>query len=909
MSQYQVGGSLRHNDPTYVVRQADAQLYQALNAGEFCYVLNSRQMGKSSLLVRTKHRLEAEGFRCGVLDMTSIGGENTTPVQWYKGVMTQLWLAFKLRGKFNLKAWWQETEDISLAQRLSRFIAEGLLENLPTDRLVIFIDEIDKILSLDFPIDDFFALIRYCYNQRATNGDYDRITVALFGVATPSDLVRDKIRTPFNIGKAIQLQGFREEEALPLLNGLAGKAARSEVLLQEILGWTSGQPFLTQKLCDLAWQMTQETEEGEWAIPAGQESVWVEQLVRSRIISRWESQDEPEHLRTIRNRLECNPQRTSRILGLYQQILQGAEIEADEAPEKTELVLSGLIVRQQGVLKVKNRIYEAVFDAAWVTRQLASLRPYANAFAAWLASRQQDESQLLRGSELRDALIWSQGKSLSDLDYQFLAASQELSRRQTQNALDALEQANHLLLSARRRARKESLRHRIWRGWIAIAAACVVCPILLLRLTGLLQSAEWDTLDWFFRLRPLGPPDSRIVIVTIDETDISQIGQWPLPDAVLTEAIDNLKAHKPQAIGIDLYRDLPVEPGYQALVEAFKSTPNLIGIEKVAGSRVAPPLVLDQLGQVGFADVVLDADGKIRRGLLSVELDGQLHLSFAVKLALIYLESVGITPEQLDEGRLRLGQVIFTPFDANDGGYVRASAGGYQILLNFRGTLECFPTISLSDVLANRIPAELLNNSSNGTSPKPVVMIGGIAESLNDLFHTPYSSSLFRSPQRMAGVVVHANIASQILSAALDGRPPIRVWSNPQEGLWILVWAVIGAVLSWRLKFPSRIAIGIVLTGLGLSAGTYLAFVRGWWLPLVPSLLGLVGAAIVLPMMTNKQLERLQLRRTLELLRQNCATAPAVGRIAIEYLKKSENQGNQSLIGRWLAEDLRIPPH
>jgi CHASE2 domain-containing sensor protein len=188
-------------------------------------------------------------------------------------------------------------------------------------------------------------------------------------------------------------------------------------------------------------------------------------------------------------------------------------------------------------------------------------------------------------------------------------------------------------------------------------------------------------------------------------------------------------------------------------------------------------------------------------------------------------------------------------------------------------------------------------------------MIGGIAESLNDLFHTPYSSSLFRSPQRMAGVVVHANIASQILSAALDGRPLIRVWSTPQEWLWILAWAVIGAVLSWRLKFPSRIAIGIVLTGLGLSAGTYLAFVRGWWLPLVPSLLGLVGAAIALPLMTNKQLERLQLRHTLELLRQNCATAPTVGRIAIEYLKKSENQGNRAAIERWLAEDLRIPPH
>lgn len=152
---YQIGGSLSSNAPSYVERQADVELYSALKQGEFCYVLSSRQMGKSSLLVRTRHRLQLEGFKCSSVDMTNIGSENTTPSQWYKGIVGELWSGFKLLGKINLKTWWQEQEDISVLQRLSRFIAEVLLVQFPTERLLIFIDEIDSILSLDFPVDDF----------------------------------------------------------------------------------------------------------------------------------------------------------------------------------------------------------------------------------------------------------------------------------------------------------------------------------------------------------------------------------------------------------------------------------------------------------------------------------------------------------------------------------------------------------------------------------------------------------------------------------------------------------------------------------------------------------------------------------------------------------------------------------
>ncbi|VXD13179.1 WD40 domain-containing protein [Planktothrix paucivesiculata] len=436
-SSYQVGGSLDQDNPTYVHRRADEQLYTALKAGDFCYVFNARQMGKSSLMVRAKSRLESDGYGCTIVDMTRIGSQQITPLQWYKGIVGDLWRGFNCLGKINLKTWWKEREDVSLLQKLSDFIQELLFEQFPEQHLCIFIDEIDSILDLDFPIDDFFALIRYCYNQRAINPEYKRITFALFGVATPSDLILDKTRTPFNIGQGIDLCGFTVEEALPLAKELQGRITQAQLILKEIIAWTGGQPFLTQKLCQLVDFTLQNAISQDLIPPLGSEAFWIESLVRSHIIEHWETQDEPEHLKTIRDRLFRNEQRAGRLLGIYQQILQNIPVITNDSPEQTELLLSGLLIKKQGYLQIKNRIYQEVFNQSWVEKQLEELRPYSQVLEAWISTGKADESRLLRGQALKDAQTWAMGKSLSDLDYQFLASSVEADRREVQLILEA----------------------------------------------------------------------------------------------------------------------------------------------------------------------------------------------------------------------------------------------------------------------------------------------------------------------------------------------------------------------------------------------------------------------------------------------------------------------------------------
>lgn len=417
---YKVGGSLGYNHPSYVIRQADTELLNALLRGDFCYVFNSRQMGKSSLKVRAMHQL-MQDYRCVSIDMT-VTGSQVQGQQWYASLIVQLCQGLELTRHIQLKSWFQAHAYLPPVQQLKQFIEDVLVQYLPSDKIFIFIDEIDKTLSLPFSVDDFFALIRWFYNQRAENDLYERLTFALFGVATPADLIQDKTQTLFNIGHAIELTGFTAAEAQPLAYGLPAQVDHAEAVVEAILAWTGGQPFLTQKLCHLVNHL-------ERSIPAGQEQTEIAALVRSQIIDHWPTQDEPVHLRTIRDRLRHHPERTGQLLGLYRRILDQTSVVADGSVAQGELQLSGLVVKRQGVLRVYNRIYQAIFNHAWIEQELAALRPYAAMMQAWEASAREDTSRLLRGKALQDALDWSQDQQLSNQDYQYLAASQALDKQ------------------------------------------------------------------------------------------------------------------------------------------------------------------------------------------------------------------------------------------------------------------------------------------------------------------------------------------------------------------------------------------------------------------------------------------------------------------------------------------------
>jgi adenylate cyclase len=399
---------------------------------------------------------------------------------------------------------------------------------------------------------------------------------------------------------------------------------------------------------------------------------------------------------------------------------------------------------------------------------------------------------------------------------------------------------------------KSSWKHHLWR-WrgILIAAPSATFCIMLLRWLGLLQGLEWATLDWLNRSQPI-VNDDRIVIVELRESD-KKYG-FPLPDKTLAQLLNKIKQQQPRAIGLDLYRDLPVGNGYQDLVKVFQSTPNLIGIQKIGGTvdaaTVAPPPELAKLGQVASNDAIVDGDGKLRRGLLFIsDQEDNSQASLGMAMALFYLQNTGIEAETLDDQTIKLGNTILPIFHGNDGGYVRADDRGYQLLLNHPVQPRSFTSFSVDQVLQGQVP-------SNWGRDR-IILIGPTAESLNDFFFTPMSyQGLFTSELRIPGIYIHAQLTSKLLNATIDRQPFLRSLPDQWENLGIAISAFVGAILIWRLRYANSesesslqqslgTAFSMVAVSGGLILSGYLGYQSQLWLPIVPALMSFTWSTLI----------------------------------------------------------------
>ena len=377
----------------------------------------------------------------------------------------------------------------------------------------------------------------------------------------------------------------------------------------------------------------------------------------------------------------------------------------------------------------------------------------------------------------------------------------------------------------------------------ALPGLMVIVAVTIARLTGALQFLELVTFDRFLRLRPPEPIDERIVIVSITEGDIQRARTYPIPDREIADLLKRLQTYQPTAIGLDIVRDIPVEPGNAELTSVFRSSKNTIGVEIAlpdrSGFTVAHPPALPS-EQVGFADTVLDADGYQRRSLLGAHNSQQEYrFSFPIRLAESYLAARGIELGNgiRDPDAKRFGSIELTRVQSNSGGYVGADAGGNQILLNVRSGTMPFRVLSLSQIKSGQVNPDWIRGK--------IVLIGMMSFSAKDQASSGAIAGI--NPGLIYGVEMQAHATSQIISAVLDGRSLLRVWADAWEYLWIVAWGLLGISLGRFLRSPWKILFGILVASVSSIGICYGLILLGWWVPIVPVLLVLVlnGAGLM----------------------------------------------------------------
>jgi adenylate cyclase len=390
-------------------------------------------------------------------------------------------------------------------------------------------------------------------------------------------------------------------------------------------------------------------------------------------------------------------------------------------------------------------------------------------------------------------------------------------------------------------------------GTVLMTSAIVAGVVIVLRQVGTLQNYELDTYDSFLRSHAQQNLDDRLLVVGVNEIDIQRRNEYPIHDGTLAEALQMLEANQPRAIGIDIARDFPHEPGHAALIQQIQSSDRIITscvLSSAEEPGVAPPPGTPN-DQVAFADFSQDPDGLIRRStLLAVPSASQVpivkpsicseadpnnqQISLSLSLALKYLDAEGVTPEPSNEGYLQIGPTLFRPLTSDAGGYQSIEAGSYQVMLNYRAPAS-IRQVSLLDVLEGRVDPGWVRDR--------IVIIGYTSQIAKDSFLTPFSASLSGN-RLMPGVMIHAQATSQILSAVLDGRPLIWYWPLVGEMLWILGWAIVGGAIAWAVR-KTLLFLLLEVAALGaLATLCYLLFLESGWVPVVPPAIALLGSAI-----------------------------------------------------------------